>query len=298
VFYSDGGLKDLTQDNLKDHIENIVSKSEQLPHSINEISMPTVTTPEPLKGFTSEMEESILETSAGYPQQVVRSAKQMLALELTSMGFKKSQIKIASKTTDGFICEAAISTSRGRVNIEVPIEVKGNTPLMPSIFACGDFVDEFSQARLHAFAAKDALLDNSAKIQRVASLEGMDIHQLKDTIVRCAIKEDFDTCNEVMETISNSFDEDTYRMAAADYYKLLSNLKTMRENIKCAYEDSSQFVKTPNSMYPIHKKLGRPAHELIRDENGEYHIKSTYLSRQNEESIGAFFSNAKVLVGD
>jgi len=51
-------------------------------------------------------------------------------------------------------------------------------------------------------------------------------------------------------------------------------------------------------MYPIHKKLGLPAHELIRDDNGIWHKRSTYAAQDAKKHIEAFFSTAKVLVGD
>jgi hypothetical protein len=108
---------------------------------------------------------------------------------------------------------------------------------------------------------------------------------------------DYDTCDEVLETIASRFGEDIYRNAVVDYHKMLTNIKTAENSMLQANEDSNQFVKTPNSIYPIHRKLGRPAHDLVRDESGEYHLKSTYYARQNAQAEGVIFNTAKILVG-
>jgi len=126
----------------------------------------------------------------------------------------------------------------------------------------------------------------------------MDVGQLRDIIVRAAVSGDLNTCDEALEVIAETTNPETYMNAVADYQKILAGVKNSQESIKQAYDDSDQFVKTSTSMYPIHKKFGRPAHELVRDENGEYHLKSTYYARKNQETAGAFFSNSKILVGD
>lgn len=263
--------------------------------NVRDIEVPATPVPEPLKALTSEIEESVLEAAVGYPQAAVRLAKRMVLVELASMGFKGSQVRVAASTQDGFICEAALNTPRGKVTVEIPIEMQRNMPLMPSVFAKGDFIDEFTAQKLHAFAAKEAPVASS--VRRDSPLLDMSVHQLKDIIVKAASQEDFDTCDEVLEAAAQMFDEGTYRNMVADYQKMLANFSSAKENLTKAYDDSDQFVRSPNSMYPIHKKLGRPAHELVRDENGEYHLKSTYHARKNQEEESAFFSNAKVLVG-
>jgi hypothetical protein len=181
------------------------------------------------------------------------------------------------------------------VTVEIPIEMQGNIPLM-SVFAKGDFIDEFTAQKLHEFVSKE-MPAAEASVRRDSPLLDMNIHQLRDIIVKAASQEDFDTCDEVLEAVAQTFDEDTYRNVVADYQKMLVSFGSTKENLAQAYNDSDQFMHSPNSMYPIHKKLGRPAHELVRDERGEYHLKSTYYARKNQEEEGAFFSNAKVLVG-
>ena len=264
--------------------------------NLKDIEIPATLVPESLKALTSEIEESVLEAAVGYPQAAVRLAKRMVLVELTSMGFKGSQVRVAASTQDGFICEAALNTPRGKVTIEIPIEMQRNVPLMPSVFAKGDFIDEFTAQKLHAFASRETL-SIEPSVRRDSPLLDMNIHHLKDIIFKAAAQEDFNTCDEVLEAIAQTFDEDTYRNVVADYQKILVNFGNAKVSLAQTYDDSSQFIHSPNSMYPIHKKLGRPAHELIRDESGEYHLKSTYHARKNQEEEGAFFSNAKILVG-
>jgi hypothetical protein len=264
---------------------------------VKDIEVPQVETPEPLKVIATEVEESVLEASTGQPQATVRLAKRMILTELTSMGFKGSQVRVSCPTNDGFICEAILNTPKGKVSIEIPIEINNHLPLIPSVFAKDDYVAEFNAASLQAFAINENGSSNGF-VQRESQLYGMDISELKDVIIRAAIKKDFDTCNEAMEVISENVSEEAYRGIVADYFKMISDLGSAKDNLKQAHEDADQFVRTPNSIYPIHKQLGLPAHELVRNSNGEYHRKSTYHAYKEVGGEGAFFSKAKILVGD
>jgi hypothetical protein len=266
-------------------------------NTLKDIEIPNTPVPAELKALTSNIEESVLEAAVGYPQASVRLAKRMIIAELGSMGFKNSQVRIASSTGDGFICEAILNTPRGKLQIEIPIEMSGNAPLLPSVFAKNDYVADFNAYNIHALALKDAGYVEGA-IKNDAQLYGMSLAELKDVMIKSASKGDYNTCDEVMEAIADRFDENTYCSAVSDYQKLLSKLGNAKEMLSRSYEDSDQFIRTPNSIYPVHKKLGLPAHELIRDENGTWHRRSTYAARQSQENLSTFFSTAKVLVGD
>jgi len=265
--------------------------------ALRDIEIPSTPVPTALKALTSAIEESVLEAAVGYPQSSVRMAKRMIIAELGSMGFKNSQVRVASPTGDGFICDAILNTPQGKLKIEIPIEMNGNAPLLPSVFAKNDYVADFTISNIQAIAIKEAgYVEGAVRVD--AQLYGMSLNELRDTMSKSAARGDFNTCDEALEVISDRFDENTYRSVVADYHKLLSKLGNTKDLMRQAYEDDGQFVRTPNSMYPMHKKLGLPAHELIRDENGTWHRKSTYAAKQDQEHLGAFFSTAKALVGD
>lgn len=266
--------------------------------NMKEIHIPNTPMPAPLKALASDIEERIMESAVGFPQATVRLTKRMLVAELNSMGFKGSQIRVSAPTSDGFICEAILNTPNGKTTIEVPIEMRGNAPLLPSVFAKGDFVSEFNTQNLRAFVMNESGAKDSPVLRQYANLDNMGFTELKNMIVKSAIDGDLQTCDEVLAVIGEKFDENTYRNVIADYHKMLLNIKTASETIKMAYEDKEQFYMTPNSMYPVHKKLGKPVNELIRDEFGTYHLKSTYMSRQNQKECSVLFNTAKILVGD
>jgi hypothetical protein len=266
-------------------------------NNLKDVEIPRTAPPEPLKIIASEVEESILETTVGYPQASVRLAKRMLVAELASMGFKGSQIRVAASMADGFICEADLNTPKGKITIELPTEMSGDVPLLPSVFAHGDYVSDFTAPKLQAFVLSKTG-ENQTIVASDSSLYGLNLSQIKDVIVKSAMDHKFAICDEAIEVVAQKFDEETYRNVVSDYYEMLMNLGDVREKLSQSFDDSDQFVKTPNSIYPIHKKLGRPAHDLVRDENGVYHLKSTYDARKKQVEEGAFFSNAKVLVGD
>jgi len=262
--------------------------------NIGEVEIPRTPTPEPLKTLVSEIEESVLEAAVGYPQLSVRLAKRMLLAELASMGFKGSQVRIAAPTSDGFICEATLNTPRGKVNIDVPIEMRDNQPLMPSVFAQGDKIEDFNNANLKAMLIREPETINIA-VRRDSDLLGMSYHDLKDVLIRNAANGNLKVCDEVMEAIAERFDQDTYRNTLLDYQKILADLGTAKRQ---AESNCGRILKSSNSIFPLCGHFMVPLHKVVQDDNGICHLASTYHSRKNQEMEGAFFSNAKVLISD
>jgi hypothetical protein len=296
-FPNNSTVYELTVPALNSYLSSVSSGNLLQTATFNQLDAPKMPVPNALKSIASEIEENIMEVAVGYSPEITRLAKKMVIAELHSMGFKNSQIRVALPMKGGFICEATINTPSGKTNIEVPIEINGTSPLMPTVFAKNDYVAEFNTRSLKAFAMSGLAVD--AHIVRYDnSLDNMDLSELKNLIIKSALEEDFDTCDEAIAVIANKFDDTILKNAIADYTKVLTNISKTKSTIKQAYDDSNQFMMTPNSMYPVHKKLGRPAHELIRDENGTYHLKSTYIARQAQQYEGAIFNTAKVLLGD
>lgn len=258
-----------------------------------DVHIPQTPLPEPLKALTSDLEEGLAEAGLPYPQASVRMAKRMLVAELAAMGFKGAQTRVSSPTQDGFICEAVLSTPRGRVAIDVPIEMQNNQPLMPSVFAKGDLVDEFNQAALSRFLSADPETEASAPAD--GRLLGMSLYELKDELVRLASASDFKACDAVMETVASRFDPETYGAVLMDYQRMLSGLGEAKQasQSRCAH-----VVHSPNSIHPLCGHFMVPLHKVVQDERGVCHLASTYYSRKGQDEAGAFFSNAKVLVSD
>jgi hypothetical protein len=261
---------------------------------IGEVEIPKAEVPEPLRTLASEIEESVLEAAVGHPQTAVRLAKRMLLAELASMGFKGSQVRVAAPTGDGFICEAILNSPRGKVAVDVPIEMKENQPLMPSVFALGDKVEDFSEANLKAMLAREPETVDIA-VRRDSNLLGLNYHDLKDALVRHAADGNFKACDEVMEAIAEKFDGETYRNALLDYQKILMDVGNAKRQ---AESRCGRILRTSTSIFPVCGHFMVPLHKVVQDEHGTCHLASTYHARRNQQDEGACFSNARVLVGD
>ena len=263
------------------------------PNEIEDIKLPMIDVPEPLKHIAADFDEQIIEASLDFPLPVVRLAKRMLYAELAAMGFKGAQISITDSTNDGLICEALLNSPNGKVVIEVPIEMKNNQPLMPSVFAQGDFVDDFSQAKIASFMMNNSVIKSSS-IKRDSGYATKTLGQLKNDMAQAVTKNDFDTCDKVLETIAMDFSNDQYRDAVKDYQHMLKTAGT----VKNAYEGSrcSNIVKSSNSIYPMCGHLMLPLHEVVQDEDGRCHRASTYYARKEQKKEGAFFSSGKILL--
>ena len=263
-------------------------------NEVQDVRVPRAEVPEPLRALTSEIEESVTEAGIGYPQAAVRLAKRTLHAELAAMGLRGSQVRVASGTSDGLICEAVLNTAKGKVAIEVPIEMRNNQPLMPSVFAQGDFCDDFSEAKIKAFIRRDPPTVAVA-VRRDSPLLGSSMRELKDAMIKSAAQEDYKACENILEVIAERW-PDNYKDSLVAYKQLLRHSSNMREahtDIQCA-----KVIRSVNSVHPICGHLMVPVHKVVQDEHGRCHLASTYHARHNQDDGSAFFSNAKVLVGD
>jgi len=255
------------------------------------IEMPRVETPEPLKILANDLEEQMVETALDFPLVSVRTAKKMLVAEINAMGFSGTQVKIAAPTQDGFICEAIINSPSGKVSIEVPIEMKQNRPLMPSVFAKNDQIFDFDEGSVKAFVSKGSNRDTY--INRDNQLLDVDISKLRDLLVKSAIDKDFGTCDEILAVASERFDAVTYKNLITDFNSILKNASLTTEESCC-----SRQIKSPNSIYKYCGHYNVPLHDVLQDDGGNCCLKKTHYSREAQRSEGAMFSNARVLISE
>ena len=115
-----------------------------------------------------------------------------------------------------------IGGSRGKVDIDVPIEIQRNQPLMPSVFAKDDRVDDFTPEALSRLLASEP--ETMSVTPAVGRLAGMSLYELKDELVRRASAGDMAGCDAVMEAAASRFDPETYRSMLMDYQRVLSGL--------------------------------------------------------------------------
>lgn len=254
------------------------------------VQMPKVNVPEPLKIMASDLEEQMVETALDFPLASVRTAKNMLASEINAMGFSGTQVKISAPTQDGFICEAILNTPKGKVSIEVPIEMKQNRPLMPSVFAKQDEIFDFDEASIKAFVSRGSNRDTY--INRDNQLLDLDISKLRDLLVKSAIDKKFDTCDEILAVACEKFDTTTYKNLINDFNSILKNASEIIET------HCSRQIKSPNSIYKYCGHHNVPLHDVVQDENGNCCLRRTYFSRKAQKAEGAMFSNAKVLLSE
>ena len=255
------------------------------------VEMPKINVPEPLKVLANDIEEKMVETALDFPLVSVRAAKNMLAAEINSMGFSGTQIKIAAPTSDGFICEAIINTPNGKTSIEVPIEMKQDRPLMPAVFAQSDQVFDFDEETLKIFISKNANRDTY--INRDSQLLDIDISKLRDLLVKSALDKNFTTCDEILAAASERFDAVTYKNLVTDFNSILKNASTTEVKSSCQRQ-----VKSPNSIYKYCGHHNVPLHDVVQDDGGNCCLKKTYFSRQAQETEGAMFSSARVLLSE
>jgi uncharacterized Ntn-hydrolase superfamily protein len=155
-------------------------------------------------------------------------------------------------------------------------------------------VEDFSEANLKAMLAREPETVNVA-VRRDSQLLGMGYHDLKDALVRHAADGNLQACDEVMEAIAERFDADTYRNAILDYQRILADLGGARRQ---AESRCGRILRTSNSIFPLCGHLMVPLHRVAQDEDGVCHLASAHHARRNQQEEGAFFSSAKVLLGD
>lgn len=254
--------------------------------------------PKELTHLAQDFEDRILESASSFGKNAIQIGRNMVAAELSSAGFKNSQVKFASENEDSAVYVASINTSKGPLELEIPVEMKdtgGNRyePLLPSCFACDGVIEDFTPTKLQRFVLRHTPSTGQTVYSSIYS--HMTLPELKDSLIKSASENDYVECEMILNSVQDRFNEEEYKNTVSDYHYMLT-LKN--DNGKIVRKCSREIPAGKVSIEPMCSHYNLPMSQVFVDENGVCH-KKTSVAREKLNPIsesGVGISTSKIIL--
>ena len=220
------------------------------------LETPVVELPKELAHLASDFENTVLETTSTFGKKAVDAGKKLVLGELKAAGFKNAQVKYGSDSNDAVIFLAGINSAHGKLELEVPVEMKATAdyqfvPLLPAFFAYQETLQDFTPENLQKFA----LAPHNPSCSTDSGLFGyMLLPELKEAMVKAASANQFETCEDILTHIGSTFAEEDYKNAIADYQYVLS----IKSRAQSTAEHDQVIAKYAGVVIPAGKGSLRP----------------------------------------
>ena len=259
---------------------------------------PEVEMPKELAHLAHDFENDLLEAASSFGKDAVQAGKSLVIAELVDAGFKNTQVRFGAESGDSVCYMAALATPKGPVEIEVPIEMQvsaNNTyrPLAPSYFAFDGLIEDFTPAKLQRFALNRPAV-SSGQVVHSTEHSYMTLPELRDEIVKAASSNDYVSCEMILGTIQERFNEEDYKNTVADYQYLLI-LKNSGRNVEVP-ECSKAIAAGKGSIEVRCGHYGVPMSKVIIGTDGHCKLRSTVEKEKLNpiEESGAAISTSKL----
>lgn len=256
---------------------------------------PDANMPKELAHLAQDFEDDLLEVASNFGRETVTAGKQMIGAELAVAGFKNAQVKYGSEDVDSITYKAAFHTPRGPSEIEVPVEMcrvgDKHVPLAPTSFNFQGESAEFTPENLQRFAATYTSADSPVASTAHAH---MNVSELKEEILKSAADGDYQTCEMILGTVQQRFDEDVYKNVVADYHYvlMLKHNHNQEDQPVC----SKQIAAGKGSIEARCGHFGVPMSKVVVGKDGQCRLK-TALEREKLNPVeegGAAISSTKL----
>lgn len=301
-FLASNRLEDLTAENLESFISkqastpdfDVITEEAQADLDIT----PHTEMPKELAHIAHDFEDHVIEAASVFGKTAINTGKETVSRELRAAGFKGAQVKFGSESSDSVIYIASIGTPKGNVAIEVPVDMYrkaggGYMPLSPVYFAYDGLVEDFTAPKLQRFALR-VPQPSSFTTNCSTAFSYMTLPEIKDEIVKSASENDYVSCEEALAKIQETFTEEDFKNAVADYHNLLMHKSHMEkhEQVKCP----RLIPAGKGSVYARCGCTGLSLDRVASDENGRCVPKTTLQSEKLSpiEESGAQISTNKI----
>lgn len=259
---------------------------------------PQAEMPKELAHLARDFEDNLLEAASSFGKEAINTGKRLILAELASAGLKNAQVKFGSESTNSVVYLATINTSKGPVDIEVPVEMQAlqggkHVPLAPALFVYDGTVEDFTGPKLQHFASN--LPEQPISSFDDSAYRFMVLPELKNEIMRAAGKEDYHTCEAILSHVADRFSDEDYRNTVSDYQHALltKNRVERQEQHKCA----KMIPAGKGSIYARCGHYGVPMHDVMTNAEGHCILKSTAKQKElapKSEGVSSF--TAKVFM--
>lgn len=266
--------------------------------SSREFKVDTPVIPASLEKFAN-LENELVAAASCYDRSQVRLATNVVAAELAGFGIPNPQVRVASSNDKVLSFAADIPTSRGRVEINIPVDMPNGRPVIPSNFTVGEKIYKLNESGLSSIikaANRDADLNKVSR--ETVEMRRLSYNQLVDRIIDGVSRSDYKQAEDALGVINSKFGGQHYLSALDKFSKLLKHASSGSERdtmIKNALKNGD-LIRVPTSVQPYCPKLGLPANKVDFDARGRPIPARRKAQRDNLSETGAMISSSRVAI--
>lgn len=260
------------------------------------IKIETPDIPEVLSRY-ADLDNQLIAAASIFSSNEVSKANAVVASELSALGLKNAQLKLAGSDDKSLYYQANIPSPNGQVCADIAVSMPGGTPLIPTTFKVSGETFNLNRAGLRSAIRKAESTGSYNKISReIESMGRLNYSQLIGEIESGIANSDFRRAEDALSSIQSRFEPAQHLAALDRYSKLLKHASSSssRDALIKAAVDRGDLINIPTSVQLYCPKLGLPVSKISFDHNGRPIPATRELTSSNLSETGAMISSHKI----
>lgn len=218
----------------------------------------------------------------------IKIARENIARELISYGYKNPQITITNVDKDAVFYGVSLDT--GKTAFIVPVKISNNKVNKPSYILCNGSIALFNEEGI-----RDLYNQSKADYKVAAaasSLFGLKSSELIDSIRNSVDEKNYSKAEEALNVLASLNDEKAYATGFKVYTSGLSGDVKHNDVTQHPLYNPNDFYKSASSKMLVSKQTGLPINKIYIDDHGNH--RPLYRRAMSETYEGASFMNHKI----
>ncbi len=266
--------------------------------SARDFKVDTPVVPASLEKF-ADLENDLVASMASFNREQIKVASSVVVAELAGLGVPNPQVRVCGSTDKILTFAADIPTPRGRVEVNIPVDMPNGRPVIPSNFLVNGTSYRLNETGLRVILKAADHIDDLNKISReVVEMSRLSYGQLIDRMIDGVSRTDYRQAEDALNTINEKFDGTQYLAALDKFTKLLkhSSNGTEREAMIKKALENGDLIRVPSSVQPYCPKLGLPVSKVDFDEKGRPFPMHRNAQKNSLDNLGAMISSSRVTI--
>jgi len=245
----------------------------------------------------ADLDNNLIAAASTFSTREVSRATAIVSSELSALGLKNAQVKLAGCDERSLHYQASIPSPNGQMHADVCVDMPNGSAVIPTTFKAAGETYKLNRAGLRSAIRNTEAAGLHNKVSReIESMERLNYSQLIGEMESGIANSDYKRAENALSAIQTRFDP-TQHLAALDHYsKLLKHSSTGSDRdalIKAAVE-RGDLISLPTSVQLYCPKLGLPLSKIAFDEKGRPIPAMRAFSAGDLSETGAMISTSKI----
>ncbi len=264
--------------------------------SVREFKADTPVVPASLEKYAN-LEDDLVAAASNFSRDQIKVATNVVAAELAGFGIPNPQVRVFSSDSKILTLAADLPTPKGRVILEIPVDMPNGRPVIPNMFRVEGKLFNLDESGLSSILAEARSDDSINKVSRdVVEMSRLSYSQLLDRMIDGVSTGNYKQAEDALSVIGDKFEGGQYLAAFDKFSKLLKHSSDNSDRAGLIKQALSRgdLIRVPTSVQPYCPKLGLPVSKVDFDKNGKPIPMRRNAQDNSLESTGAMISSSKI----